>query len=81
MYKVTISSTLLLKCTPSVPQYKSVFDTTLVSETLLYYGTEGVLYDLAFGEITHMDVGCLQINWSSGLQVPEEMQIEIIRQT
>ena len=28
--------------TPSVPKYKNVFNTTLVSKTFLYYGTEGV---------------------------------------
>ena len=30
--------------TPSVPKYKNIFNTTLVSKTFLYYGTEGVQY-------------------------------------
>ena len=33
----------VLLTTPSIPQYKNVFDTTLMSKTLLYYGIEGVV--------------------------------------
>ena len=30
-------------CTPSVPKYKNVFNTSIVSKTFLYFGTEGVV--------------------------------------
>ena len=38
---------LNLSATPPVPKYKNVFNTTLMSKTFLYYGTEGVHVNLA----------------------------------
>ena len=40
--KSNIDAFVYMFATPSVPKYKNVFNTTLVSKTFLYYETEGV---------------------------------------